>query len=122
MKADLEVQSPKVRIVITQKLNPLIRLGKRPERPVAARTEKALAVLRAFTVWNVTTLPVLKPAFWLSLHCLPLLLLQLATRKRSGEEDLPPWHWTAKGLIYAVLFIAIASSAVAEKEFIYFQF
>lgn len=83
---------------------------------------QCLAILRAFTVWNVTTLPVLKPAFWLSLHCLPLLLLQLVTRKRSGEEDIPPWHWTAKGLIYAVLFIAIASSVVAEKEFIYFQF
>lgn len=83
---------------------------------------QCLAFMRAFTVWNVTTLPFLKPALWLSLHCLPLLLLQLATSKRSGEEDLPPWHWSAKGLIYAVLFIAIASSAVAEKEFIYFQF
>jgi D-alanyl-lipoteichoic acid acyltransferase DltB (MBOAT superfamily) len=82
-----------------------------------------LAWFRALSVWSSSGVPWVTPFFWLLLHCAPLLLLQFATRQREGESDFPPnWHWSLRGFVYALLFVTIASSAISEKEFLYFQF
>ncbi len=73
--------------------------------------------------WNsATALDWVKPACWLALHAAPLLLLQAATWKARDEVELLHLPWAARGVTYAVLFIAVASSAVSDVEFIYFQF
>jgi len=78
---------------------------------------------RALGVWTSTGVSWRSPLLWLFLHCAPLLLLQLATRHREGESDFPPaWHWSLRGFVYALLFLTIASSAISDKEFLYFQF
>ncbi len=78
--------------------------------------------LAAFANWAPVADAWLKPAGWLALHVVPLLLLQWATRHTGDEVELPDWPWFARGLIFALLLLAIASSAVSEQEFIYFQF
>jgi hypothetical protein len=63
-----------------------------------------------------------KPALWWVLHATPLLLLQTATWKTRDEVEFGQWAWPVRGLAYAVLFLAVATSAVSDVEFIYFQF
>ena len=82
-----------------------------------------LAWFRSLGVWESTGVPWKPPLLWLLLHGAPLVILQVATRQRAGETDFhPTWHWSLRGFIYALLFITIASSAISEKEFLYFQF
>lgn len=76
----------------------------------------------AFTNWAPVADAWAKPALWLALHVAPLLMLQWATRRARDEVDLPEWPWPMRGLAFALLFLAVASSAVSEQEFIYFQF
>jgi len=86
----------------------------------------SLAVLgnwfAAFGNWSPVADAWVKPALWLALHAVPLLLLQWATRHARDEVELPEWPWPARGLAFIILFLAVASSAVSEQEFIYFQF
>ncbi len=82
-----------------------------------------LAWFRALSMWSSVGVPWIPPFLWLLLHCAPLLVLQVATRQRDGEADFPAdWHWGIRGFVYALLFVTIASSAISEKEFLYFQF
>ncbi len=76
----------------------------------------------AFINWSPVADAWVKPALWLALHAIPLILLQWATRHARDEVELPDWPWPARGLAFTVLFLAVASSAVSEQEFIYFQF
>lgn len=76
----------------------------------------------AFANWSPVAEDWLKPAFWLALHAVPLLLLQLATLRARDEVEFGHWPWAARGLVFVILFMGIASSAVSEQEFIYFQF
>ncbi len=77
----------------------------------------------AFGHWAPVADAWARPALWLALHALPLLLLQWATRRSRDEVELPAdWSWSARGLVFTLLFLAVASSAVSEQEFIYFQF
>lgn len=76
----------------------------------------------AFGNWSPVAEAWVKPSLWLALHAAPLLLLQWATRRARDEVELPDWPWPVRGLAFVVLFLAIASSAVSEQEFIYFQF
>ena len=76
----------------------------------------------AFANWSPVADAWVKPACWLVLHAVPLLLLQWATRHARDEVELPEWPWPVRGLAFALLFLAVASSAVSEQEFIYFQF
>lgn len=62
------------------------------------------------------------PACWLLFHSVPLLLLQWATWKHRDEVETMHWPWAARGVAYALLFLAVATSAVSDQEFIYFQF
>ena len=63
-----------------------------------------------------------KPFFWLLLHVLPLILLQAVTWRRRDEAELPHLPWVARGAAYALMVAAVATSAGADVEFIYFQF
>lgn len=77
----------------------------------------------AWTQWNVPgAIDWVKPGYWLTLHAVPLLALQAATWRTRDEADITHLHWAIRGVIYALLFLAVASSAVADVEFIYFQF
>ena len=76
----------------------------------------------ALANWSPVAEAWAKPACWLALHAIPLLLLQWATRHARDEVELPDWPWFARGLAFTLLFLAVASSAVSEQEFIYFQF
>ena len=64
----------------------------------------------------------LKPALWFAIHALPLALLQFAARHSGDESDNDQWPWPARGVIYVLMFLAVASSTSGEVEFIYFQF
>ena len=64
----------------------------------------------------------LKPALWFAIHALPLALLQFAARHSGDESDNDKWSWPARGVIYVLMFLAVASSTSGEVEFIYFQF
>lgn len=76
----------------------------------------------ALTLWQNTGVDWVKPLGWLALHAVPLLLLQLGTWKARDEVEFGHWPWPVRALVYGVLFLAVASSAVSEQEFIYFQF
>jgi alginate O-acetyltransferase complex protein AlgI len=59
---------------------------------------------------------------WVAFHVIPLLALQILTFKKQDEtelDSLPVWGRT---LIYLLLFLAIATCATGDQEFIYFQF
>jgi len=81
----------------------------------------------AFISWlysfgNFSGLSASKPFVWLLIHVVPLLLLQSLTTSECDEariEYLPQW---ARCIIYIILFLLVASSAVTDQEFIYFQF
>ena len=68
------------------------------------------------------TLPWLKPAAWLVIHAVPLLLLQWATRGRQDESDLDHLSWPVRGVVFIFMFMLFASASSGEQEFIYFQF
>ena len=76
----------------------------------------------AFTRWTPVAESLAKPALWLAVHIAPLLLLQWATRRARDEAELAEWPWAWRGLAFALLFLAVASSAASDQEFIYFQF
>lgn len=82
-----------------------------------------LSWFQALGQWGSTGVSWKGPLLWLAVHCLPLVLLQVATRNRSDESSFPAsWNWAVNGLIYALVFLLISSSAISEKEFLYFQF
>jgi hypothetical protein len=60
--------------------------------------------------------------FWLLIHILPLILLQVLTWKYRDETALDHVPWVARGLVYALMILLIVSSGEQDKEFIYFQF
>lgn len=62
------------------------------------------------------------PMIYILIHTIPLLLLQIPGRKNWEEADLNALPWWGRGLVYAGLFICVATSAVHDVEFIYFQF
>lgn len=73
--------------------------------------------------WSLpATVGILRPAGWVALHVLPLLLLQAATRGRNDESDTDHWPWPVRGISYALATLAIVASASQDQEFIYFQF
>lgn len=72
--------------------------------------------------WNAVAMEWVKPARWLALHVVPLLLLQAVAWKERDEVEFLHLPWVVRGVIYAVLFIAVTSSAIMDAEFIYFQF
>lgn len=82
-----------------------------------------LETLQAFTVWPGEFARDLRHALgWLAFHMFPLLVLQYVTRKAQDESSLDHRMWALRGLDYAVMFLLVASSAVIDVEFIYFQF
>ena len=64
----------------------------------------------------------LKPAGWLLVHSLPLLILQAVAWKSRDEVEFAQIPWVARGVVYAVLFLMVTTSFTTEVEFIYFQF
>lgn len=82
-----------------------------------------LAALRAFTVWPGEFSRDARQALeWLAFHIVPLLVLQFVTRGSRDESALDHRPWMLRGLDYSVMFLLVASSAVIDVEFIYFQF
>jgi D-alanyl-lipoteichoic acid acyltransferase DltB (MBOAT superfamily) len=63
-----------------------------------------------------------KPSLWVAAHVAPLVALQLWTLRTRDEVDNDRWPWQARGLAYAAMMLAVASSAAGEVQFIYFQF
>ncbi len=78
--------------------------------------------LTALGRWQAGALPWQSSFWWLVIHILPLLLLQWLTRAKADETILGALPWPARGLLYGLLLVLIASSTVSEQEFIYFQF
>jgi hypothetical protein len=76
----------------------------------------------AFDNWNAGLVDWIKPFYWLLLHVVPLLLLQVAAWKSRDEVEFAYFPWLARGLVYAILFLLVASSVAPDVEFIYFQF
>ncbi|MFZ5449100.1 MAG: MBOAT family O-acyltransferase [Thermodesulfobacteriota bacterium] len=73
--------------------------------------------------WNPATgLAWESSSFWLLIHILPLILLQVLTWKYRDEASLSQVPWLARGLVYALMILLIVSSGEQDKEFIYFQF
>jgi D-alanyl-lipoteichoic acid acyltransferase DltB (MBOAT superfamily) len=79
-------------------------------------------VLGAFGTWPAPEPEWTSSARWVLVHIVPLLVLQFVTRARLDEAALELRAWWARGLDYAVMFLLVASSAVIDVEFIYFQF
>ena len=63
-----------------------------------------------------------RPAIWVLCHALPLLALQFATWKARDEVENAAWPWGVRGLAYAAMFLAVATSSAGTVAFIYFQF
>jgi alginate O-acetyltransferase complex protein AlgI len=59
---------------------------------------------------------------WVAFHALPLLLLQAVLHKEQDETELHALPQWGRVLLYLLLFLALASSATGDQEFIYFQF
>ncbi len=79
--------------------------------------------VQALGHWSESgVLGALRPAAWVALHVLPLLLLQAATQGRNDESDTGHWAWPVRGVTYALATLAIVASASQDQEFIYFQF
>jgi alginate O-acetyltransferase complex protein AlgI len=75
----------------------------------------------AFGNWNATV-DCAKPFYWWLFHVVPLLLLQIASRKSRDEVEFAYFPWPLRGLVCAILFLLAASSVAPDVEFIYFQF
>lgn len=67
-------------------------------------------------------MPWQKPALWLAIHVVPLLLLQFLTRKKEDESELTHLAWPVRGMIYLLIFLLVISTSAQDQEFIYFQF
>ena len=70
------------------------------------------------------------PAAWVALHVVPLALLEAmmggarAARDPAAAADAPMAHrgWPQRSLAWMILVLLLASSALIEQEFLYFQF
>lgn len=71
---------------------------------------------------SAAALPWLNGAKWLLIHVVPLILLQILTRKEPDETSLENLPWQCVGVIYALLVLMVVSSTEHDVEFIYFQF
>ncbi|HKS36313.1 MAG TPA: MBOAT family O-acyltransferase [Verrucomicrobiae bacterium] len=81
------------------------------------------AWLTALTRWNAADgLDWTRPGLWLLLHGGILFLLQWVARKSLDEAEVAHVPWVARGIIYTLLLLGIASSVTMDQEFIYFQF
>ena len=78
--------------------------------------------LTALSDWGGAALPWRGSLVWLALHLAPLILLQVLTRQAGDETALAATPWPARGVLYLVLFLLVASSTAYDQEFIYFQF
>jgi D-alanyl-lipoteichoic acid acyltransferase DltB (MBOAT superfamily) len=79
--------------------------------------------LAALGQWQaVGTIPWWRPAVWVACHALPLLALQAGTWKARDEVEMSAWPWPLRGLAYAAMFLAVATSSAGSVAFIYFQF
>jgi D-alanyl-lipoteichoic acid acyltransferase DltB (MBOAT superfamily) len=88
-----------------------------------ASLSQLIGWLTALTHWNVAdALAWTKPGLWLLLHGGMLFLLQALTRQSRDEAELAHLPWVARGIIYTLLLIGVASSVTTDQEFIYFQF
>ena len=82
-----------------------------------------LACLAALGRWPLDALPAVKgPLVWVAVHVAPLLVLQFAARRAQDEAALDHRGWALRGLDYTVMFVLVATCAVIDVEFIYFQF
>jgi alginate O-acetyltransferase complex protein AlgI len=89
----------------------------------AVALTRMTAYFQSFTNWTTAgAVDWIGPFWWLLFHSLPLLLLQAATWKARDEVENRHWPWGVRGFVYGLLFLAVATSAVSEQEFIYFQF
>ncbi|MDB6109806.1 MAG: D-alanyl-lipoteichoic acid acyltransferase DltB, superfamily, partial [Pedosphaera sp.] len=78
---------------------------------------------QAFAHWEkARALPWMKPVLWLLFHTLPLVALQLATWKSRDEVENGAWPWPVRGLVYALIFLCVFTSAAGDVTFLYFQF
>jgi D-alanyl-lipoteichoic acid acyltransferase DltB (MBOAT superfamily) len=79
--------------------------------------------LGALGQWHATeVVPWWRPSVWVFCHVLPLLVLQAATWKARDEVENAAWPWSVRGLAYAAMFLAVATSSAGTVAFIYFQF
>ena len=70
------------------------------------------------------------PAAWVALHVVPLALLESmmggarAARDPAAAAEAPMAHrgWPQRSLAWMILVLLLASSALIEQEFLYFQF
>ena len=82
-----------------------------------------LACLEAFGRWSAPTKAGAGgAAVWLAVHIAPLLVLQYVARRQQDEAALDHRPPLLRGLDYTVMFVLVATSAVIDVEFIYFQF
>jgi alginate O-acetyltransferase complex protein AlgI len=82
-----------------------------------------LACIAALGHWTAPTMKAAGgAAAWLAIHVGPLLVLQYITRRQQDEAALDHRPPLLRGLDYTVLFLLVATTAVVDVEFIYFQF
>ena len=90
------------------------------------RSQSMVELMKWFAAlgnWSTTgAVDCIKPACWWLIHVVPLLLIQIATWQERDDVEIAHWHWPLRGLAYALLFLMVATSAVSDQEFIYFQF
>ncbi len=65
---------------------------------------------------------VARPAAWVAIHVVPLLLWQWGTASARDEAATEGWPWGVRGLAYLIALLLVASSTAGDQEFIYFQF
>jgi alginate O-acetyltransferase complex protein AlgI len=79
--------------------------------------------LTSFNSWKYKTqVNWLNPLWWLLIHIIPLILLQIATWKEQEETAKLKFSWPVRGIIYTFILLLVVSSTSYDKEFIYFQF
>src|SRR5208283_5182462 len=59
-----------------------------------------------------------KASRWVLLHAAPLVALQLATWKGRDEVENAAWPWPVRGVVYTLMFLAVATSAGGNVTFI----
>ncbi|MCI0749107.1 MAG: hypothetical protein L0Y32_00995, partial [Nevskiales bacterium] len=81
------------------------------------------ALVQALGQWSLGGAAAVKGTFvWILMHVVPLLVLQWVSRAARDEAALDHRPWWNRGLDYTVLFVLVATAAVIDVEFIYFQF
>jgi D-alanyl-lipoteichoic acid acyltransferase DltB (MBOAT superfamily) len=78
--------------------------------------------LTALGHWGPVALPWQSSWWWLCLHVIPLILLQILTLTSADEARLLHLPWVVRGTVYTVLILLVISSTAQDQEFIYFQF